>query len=664
MLTPGLRKRAENQQGGSISSVFARFGGGKFRLAARKMRVLDDSKLGHLHPDALKDFSQNIPVKFREVKKLIHFTPGSFRKASIWSEIDRTLPNQAESRSENPPLPGELRPGSIIEKMPMTPQSGQSIGSFKEQLQQFQPSTPQQKPLRRPDPGPGSRLFSRIQEITGQDQSPEVSSPGITEAEVKPPAAESKPTSTQGATVQRQIDSSPIPEAQTPVEPVSESRDDIIGTPPAQQEMPTEGGEIETSVPVQPSSATEALEGTGVPVVKAAIPTPVRPRLKIARQVEVVSPTKPAPRVLPKAKPASIVETGPPDTTPPAASRLPAASLVQRKPDTPEKSPKPKPTPATVSGTQAKPPILPQKMETGLQDETDTGPLLESRTKPFLARLPEQTGPTLPETGPAAAKAIPAAFRPTPTSETDQILTAGEDQVQVPLEMPLLKTIETRRQSTRIIKAPEPEMLTPRRTPPISLKSERSLNPVTKYPKKKEPGEKQPGRVSPPAVDVEATAPVPAADIFPRSGSEAAPKVLRKDPGFRTEEAPPLLTEPLSMSLAYTRPTDRPSPQSRQSLSRTPAEIRPQIRQTQPQFESEAQTIKAPALKTTGAPIVQRIPDTPSETSPGETIRRIEEPEEGGEPDSPDLDKLAEDVLPLVKRILEIEAERLSNNFR
>ena len=31
---------------------------------------------------------------------------------------------------------------------------------------------------------------------------------------------------------------------------------------------------------------------------------------------------------------------------------------------------------------------------------------------------------------------------------------------------------------------------------------------------------------------------------------------------------------------------------------------------------------------------------------------------------TPNLDKLAEDVLPLVKRILEIEAERLSNNFR
>jgi hypothetical protein len=121
------------------------------------------------------------------------------------------------------------------------------------------------------------------------------------------------------------------------------------------------------------------------------------------------------------------------------------------------------------------------------------------------------------------------------------------------------------------------------------------------------------------------------------------------------------------MSLDYTRQVDRPSLQHTQPPSRIPVETRLQISQPQPEVGPEAQTFPAPASETSGTPSAQRMPDAPSEISTGETVRRVEdidEPVEGGEPGSPDLGKLAEDVLPLVKRILEIEAERLSNNFR
>lgn len=650
MLTPGLSKRAVNQQAGSLTSVFTRFGGGKHRLAARKMRVLDDRKLGRLHPEALKDFSQNIPAKFREVKNLIRFTPGSFREASIWSEIDRTLPNQAGFSPEIPPQPGELRPGSIIQKIPMTPRPEQSIESFREGTQQFQPTPARQKPLQKPSLDPRSRLFSRVQEITGQDQPPEVSAPESTEAELKPSVTTIKPATLQGAKVQRQAGSPPIPEAQAP-EPVSGHRDKITETPVVKPEIPTEGGEIETSLTVEPLITTEAPKPAGGPGAQGAVPTPAKPGLKLAKAAPQAVPVH---RALPKARPVPRIETAQPAVRP-----LPAAApLVQRKPAAPA---------APEPGTPQEKTSLPsQKMETGLQDETETTAPPESRVKPVLGHLPEQAVPTVPETAPAVAKEIPATFPPTPTREPGQIPTAFEDPTQVPLEMPLLKTIKSRQQTARVIKALEPETLTPRRIPPIPPKSDRSLDPVAKYQVKRVRVGKPPGRVSP-HLGFVAPAPVPVADIFPRPGSEDAPTVQRKDLIFGPQEIPPPLTEPLSMLLDYTRQVDRPSLQPPRPPSRIPVETRPQISQPQPEIGPEAQTLPAPASKTSGESIAQRMPDAPSEISTGETVRRVEdidEPEEGGEPGSPDLDKLAEDVLPLVKRILEIEAERLSNNFR
>jgi len=58
---------------------------------------------------------------------------------------------------------------------------------------------------------------------------------------------------------------------------------------------------------------------------------------------------------------------------------------------------------------------------------------------------------------------------------------------------------------------------------------------------------------------------------------------------------------------------------------------------------------------------IPRVEDQPSEPGKIETVRRIDEPaEEESEIPEIDLDQLAEKVLPKVKRILEIESERLS----
>ena len=59
---------------------------------------------------------------------------------------------------------------------------------------------------------------------------------------------------------------------------------------------------------------------------------------------------------------------------------------------------------------------------------------------------------------------------------------------------------------------------------------------------------------------------------------------------------------------------------------------------------------------------VQHVEDQPFESPKVETVQRVDDPadEDADEVDEIDLDQLAEKVLPKVKRILEIESERLS----
>jgi hypothetical protein len=68
-------------------------------------------------------------------------------------------------------------------------------------------------------------------------------------------------------------------------------------------------------------------------------------------------------------------------------------------------------------------------------------------------------------------------------------------------------------------------------------------------------------------------------------------------------------------------------------------------------------------LEPSQQPVVQREWEEPDEEIVSrQMVRRLGEPETESEPEEAgiDLDQLAEDVLPLVKRILEIESERLS----
>jgi hypothetical protein len=144
---------------------------GRRVLAARQMRVIDDQKLGSLHPQKILSLDADFKDKKAAIQRMIHFTPGYARDDSIWSEVDQVYPAASASESQREPeQPGVMRAGTIIQKFSMTPKPGQSIESFKEQVSRFKPSKPVTSPSHKPVLPSKARLFSRVQEISGQKE--------------------------------------------------------------------------------------------------------------------------------------------------------------------------------------------------------------------------------------------------------------------------------------------------------------------------------------------------------------------------------------------------------------------------------------------------------------------------------------------------------------
>jgi hypothetical protein len=633
MLIPGSKAPARGKSIRSLSSVFNQAGAGRFRLAARKMRFLDESKLGTLQTGTLKNFSKGIPDKFREVQGLIHLTPKYEGGASIWSILERTLPNQGGAGFEAPSLPGTLGPGSVIQKFSMVPKPGQSLEAFAEQAESITPPKKLRAPTKPPRLSPKSRLYTSVQEITDQD----VAASDRAETPDEKPAADTQ-TPEAGA-VQRQVESLPPLEVAEPEIIVDDTSEDLPETPVTELEIP-------------PSPQ---------PRPKTAKPAKVKPREE--SEIRELPKAKPAAKkaefapgipVLPKAKPRSTVtrtvqrasaatahpKTGKPRSTPgvPAQPRgqLPGSKQIQESKLKVEAIPSPRPEPDTA--------ILPTPPPTPRDDDVQPPPAL--RRESDAAPLPEMKGEAQP---------VPAQLEP---------------QAAPPIEMPLPGKIEAQKQVTRAFKSLEPEAITPPKEPPLLTRLEQPLIPTQKYRPTVMP-EGRPITATPTGQEISRDVPfMPEMDVYKSLESRLFPDIQLEAGGFSQVEArPSSLTEPLALPVAYPIPPGRTQqrPPIPPPLPDQPLPAEEQLLQRTPEGELLPKPTPEPELE---MPDLTQIPwDEPSQIDTGDTIRRvIEEPEIVGddepEPEEIYLEQLAEDVLPLVKRILEIESERLASNLK
>jgi len=365
MLSPGRKHVRMGAAAPEFSPVASDFAGRKFLLAAQKMRVLDSRRMGLQKPELRNSLAGEIEDRFANVSDLLHLTPRQAGEKSIWSDVNLVFPGgPMAERSHAPEEPGTMRQGSIIQKFSVLPKPGQSLESFKEQAQRL-PST--RKTTRDvPKPArldPKDRLFSRVQEITPASLEQKARSgqgDGSDSASSQPTPADS---------IQRKID----PDSQARSAPAIEKPVQVIPTETApaarpvpdapakepelkqsKQEQPQVDAPAKTDVtPAQPQSlravpaagkdlpAGEPQKSKAETKLLLALPVPTdreKERIDRAVALPVVKKKSPAAGLqrLPHAKPAAAASqqmnrSRPANPLPPSQPASQAAQTIQRE---------------------------------------------------------------------------------------------------------------------------------------------------------------------------------------------------------------------------------------------------------------------------------------------------------------------------------------------
>jgi hypothetical protein len=178
--------------------------------------------------------------------------------------------------------------------------------------------------------------------------------------------------------------------------------------------------------------------------------------------------------------------------------------------------------------------------------------------------------------------------------------------------------------------------------------------------------------VSPPLLSLQKSRTMPPAASKPATSRLDLPPV--SVPSLPRQEAPASPRPAPAMEMPVARPPERPSspsqPGGAQVLSAIQQAAAPQpALQTAKQAEASSQQTQpaSPAVRSAPGNVVQRLWDEhspPSSASSSPSSGTSDDSDSSGGQAGVDLDQLAEDVLPIVKRLIEIESERSSGYLR
>ena len=700
MLSPGRK----NVPGGDInvplSPVASDFAGRKFQIAAKKMRILGEDRTRSFLPRMEMTLGADIASKFKDVEKNFHVNSQTMRDSSIWSEVETIFPGGGQPTSSTMrPDPGHmLQQGSVIQKYSTVPKPGQSLESFRQQIEsQPRVASPSVTRNKKAAISPGDRLFSKVQEITAGQKSSgqgslEVAVPPEKPVEKRAPKVEpfngaDKPTiqkqTESTAMVQRQIDQPVVKEQpeeaakgrdkeatveirelrpgsevlaqenkpevreRAPVSevPVQESNAEIearasVSEVPAQENMP----KARESAPISEISAQENQPETAASALvklPPSISAPVAPPVQKALPVEQKPEQK---RTIKKAMPVKN-EKGAVKKPIVTKARPVVQSTVQREEaadvqQQASSSLKPKPVePVAVARVSQHAPTEAATNAEKLQSQS-------TQAVPPGAALPKKfEAPDMPimlpkqdvDSAPVVEEDIAWGLK-TDVSEIEQEKEAG-------LVMPLRQVLAERRQSAvRAIRRVEP------------VKSKQGQSPMlTHFPVPMIASQKNNSNVVSRAMED-----MPAArQVLPtfRAGGpqSISTRISTPSVGFQTLSVAESETEQalLEMPVAV-----------REAIaSQAKAPDKPEIKE---KFKQQpVQNLReAPAIPRT-TNIVQRQWEehtgVEGQSSGGASSQAAGDDREDS---SLDLEALAEDVFPFVKRILEIEMDRGSGKFR
>lgn len=634
MLTPGLGSSTGAQASSRLSPVLAGFGGAKYKASLPAIKFLNKERLGNLRPDLINLLGRSLPARFANSRSLLRLRPAYATGGGLWPELERPLPLQpTASPAESTLEPGTLRQGSIIQKFQTMPKPGQSLESFKEQVGQQarpRPTSAPEKP-RPAKPGPNTRLFSKVEEISGRKSEP------APEEQPTPPA---QPPAPAADTLQPQRD---VPRSETAPAPIAAPRADVP-VPPADAAPPPPA----LAHPPKPASQ-EKPEAIRAPVEAHPAPLPGLPR---------AIPSSPQTTETPRAAPLKARAT-PTRKAAPAPRETPATRAA------PVSAPKPvKPTPAPSRASS--PPAATQSRQ----------PMPSGAGQPVVQRAPDFSSTALPVARPLPARPPEPEATPTPAARLPEPDVATDSDRKIPSPSEERPAVLPAREALTPSEAPRPapavdspvqERLAYRKDSPgqVRFLAPQAIRPTPSQPlvtarplSKRQSRPAAQGKARPAGQPAALPGLEHAATRAGRTPEWAASPPLPVPAQLLPFTAPEMPVARLAATAAHPgreSPSRAPGPslqgQAQPTVHATPAAATPESPPSAPGVARKA----GPAGMAAGT--VQRALDL---LPGGEQPAPSSQPggAESAAPEPPDLDQIAESVLPLVKRILETEMER------
>jgi hypothetical protein len=642
MLTPGLKHPAGTGITPRLSPVLSGFGGSKYRKIGESLLSISGKKLGKLQPDSIDTLSSSLPQKFSNNRSLLHIQPQTNTGKNVWSEVEKVFPSQtAAGTPETPPQPGEMRQGSIIQKFEMTPRPGQSIDAFKKQVENAPKQVPAREPAAKKKLATNYRLFSRVEEIPDKqrpiDSTPSAEPP--TAASNNGPESASPPVASSSPVVQRQPEKTGPLKADLPSVPSvkqtplpENTAEDINAHRSTRAITSTSQDAKETQPPSLPLAKSSQRKTTAETKIvqdnEKKVPSALsHPKQALQENRSEIPPTQNA-SVLPvlQATPATRKNSLAGPQIPRAMSASP--QIAQRQPEKPE----------ALSNTAGSSPITdPAKFEPEKTERLGTQP--EGPTSSPNSFVPDERKPIFPafsqskkETDSTGKAAVSSPVSPSVPS------------VPATVETPLKKYMARRAQPTQA-RFLNPEQMKPLVSSPKPAVAHPALVQRQKDTSHPHENSQPSGPVT--AQHLPAKLPLP---LPQTTSAKSADLTLVRNTSSASSFA---ASKPNAISAINTPAPTVPQPVLMPSLPARPAEPYSPV---QPVIAPTSTTAPAPAPGS-AANIVQRTEDKP------EAATQPDKKNEDGQT-SMDLDRLARDVMPRVKRILEIELERQAGFFR
>ncbi len=617
--------------------AMSQFVGKKYSLAAKKMRYINKHNLGNIQPEDLARTGKLVTEKVKNVGSLLMLKPKSAAGKSVWSEVEQQHVGSFSGGQQPQPESGTLSRGSVIQKFDVFPKPGQSIDAFKEQAQKIPASkkATSRPQAARPAPPPRSRMFSHVQEISPQspaqpkEQIPDIPAPAEKTEPVTPPlqAKEKAPQAPPPPVEERKPDKKaaiekltqaapPVKEAPSLPKAVEQAK---LDAKPVQKEVRASQEPLLTAKP-KPKTEKPASARTTAPTVQRLVAKPATP--KKAEKSKSIPPQPPA-----RKAPEQVREVSPKKEAP---KSLPVEDITKaEKPEIKQESPE------EIKAARK-------------QEKQEPAELLD-----LTVRKPEVS--TVPKEASAPEKQTVKSVLPSQTE-------TKAEAVRHPLQEQVLK----RRKPAKSIRKTDieaPKLLVPKTFPIYNPQVKEAVTkpaPIKEPPKSELQRSPVPGTLE---MLMQAVTPSPKLP----EGTQPAP--VTEEKGLFSAAADDL---PMTM-------VKRPSALFTPAQQSTPAHTSSAQTMLSPQTGRPAQQSQAPTtvpVQSAAPNVVQRFTDltVPEiEKSITSAFRRKPaaaqtqmQPQSSPQQASPpeiDLDKIAEDVYPIVKRLIEMEAERTSRFF-